>query len=111
MATTCASLLETLAFPLLNAPAGGARSLSRSRARRIGQGEEGVDEARWHTARSREETRGGAGLGLPIVEGIVEAHSGHIWVESAPGEGSMFYFTIPTTAPKDTSADLGPSLS
>jgi signal transduction histidine kinase len=38
---------------------------------------------------------GGSGLGLSICRGIVEAQKGKIWIQSAEGKGSTFYFTIP----------------
>ncbi|HUR81021.1 MAG TPA: HAMP domain-containing sensor histidine kinase, partial [Thermoanaerobaculia bacterium] len=62
----------------------------------------------WQAKRAE---RLGAGLGLPIAKGIVEAHGGRIWVESEPGRGTDFYFTLPvdgeglTTTPAAESAE------
>jgi len=38
---------------------------------------------------------GGAGLGLAIAQGIVDAHGGRIWAQSEPGQGATFIFTLP----------------
>jgi PAS domain S-box-containing protein len=43
--------------------------------------------------------RGGAGLGLAISHGIVDAHGGEIRVQSQPGRGSVFTFTLPVAPP------------
>lgn len=47
----------------------------------------------WQTA--REDRQGGAGLGLAIARGVIAAHGGRIGVESRPGEGARFWFTLP----------------
>ncbi len=46
----------------------------------------------WQSSRT---DRQGAGLGLAIAKGIVEAHGGRIWIESSPGQGTTASFTLP----------------
>jgi len=46
----------------------------------------------WQSSRT---DRQGAGLGLAIAKGIVEAHGGRIWIESRPGEGTTASFSLP----------------
>ena len=55
----------------------------------------------WQAKRTE---RMGAGLGLPIAKGIVESHGGRIWVESEPGKGARFYFTLPVAESVEAAA-------
>ncbi|MFN8472733.1 MAG: ATP-binding protein [Anaerolineae bacterium] len=54
-----------------------------------------VFERFWRADRSRARDQGGSGLGLAIARQLVEAQGGRIGVESAPGQGSLFWFTLP----------------
>jgi signal transduction histidine kinase len=53
--------------------------------------------------------RRGSGLGLYIAKGIVEAHGGRIWIDSAPGQGTAIHFTLPVVQRPDAGAAMSPS--
>jgi PAS domain S-box-containing protein len=63
-----------------------------------GMNEEQLSHAFDRFWQSRRTDREGAGLGLTITRGIVEAHGGRIWAQSKVGEGSTFHFTLPVAA-------------
>ncbi|MEO6527567.1 MAG: PAS domain-containing sensor histidine kinase [Gemmatimonadaceae bacterium] len=54
-----------------------------------------VFERFFQVSRAGRAIRHGAGLGLPISRGIVEAHGGNIWIESTPGVGTRVRFSLP----------------
>ncbi len=49
----------------------------------------------YRTDKARSRDKGGTGLGLSVVKSILNAHSSEIHVESTPGDGSKFWFTLP----------------
>jgi signal transduction histidine kinase len=56
----------------------------------------------WREDTSRTRASGGAGLGLAIARGFVEAQGGRIWAENRPDGGARFTFTLPLAEPRAT---------
>jgi signal transduction histidine kinase len=63
-----------------------------------GEARERMFERFWRGDPARAGENGGAGLGLAIAQGLVQAQGGRIWAEARPGGGSRICFTLPTAA-------------
>jgi signal transduction histidine kinase len=106
-------LSNLLGNALRHTPAGGTVQVRTYRiaenvAVEIHDTGEGIDagdlphifERFYRGEKSRSRATGGAGLGLAIAKGIVEAHGGQIGAESAQGEGTCFSFLLPAQHPR-----------
>ncbi|MGB7572666.1 MAG: ATP-binding protein [Thermodesulfobacteriota bacterium] len=69
-----------------------------------------IFERFYRVDKGRSQELGGTGLGLSIVKHIIQAHGGKVWVESQPGKGSTFYFTLPKR-PEKTFYSPNPTIS
>ncbi len=61
----------------------------------------------WRAEGGRERGKAGAGLGLAIARGVVEAHYGEISAQQAPGGGALFLVRLPKSAPEPIASDAG----
>jgi two-component system phosphate regulon sensor histidine kinase PhoR len=65
-----------------------------------------VFERFYRVDRNRAREQGGTGLGLAIVKHIVQSHGGEVRVESEPGRGAAFYFTLPRERRQSSASGL-----
>ncbi|GCE45586.1 PAS domain S-box-containing protein [Thermosporothrix hazakensis] len=54
---------------------------------------------RFYRANNVDEGQSGFGIGLYLVKEVINRHGGHVWLESTPGKGSTFFFTLPMATP------------
>jgi two-component system sensor histidine kinase VicK len=67
-----------------------------------------VFDRMFHTTKSQKTGVPGAGLGLSICKGLVEAHGGKIWFNSKEGVGTSCFFTLPLTKTAEVSHEEQP---
>jgi NtrC-family two-component system sensor histidine kinase KinB len=95
-------LRYTAAGGQITVSAGESGAFVEVNVRDNGQGIPYENQARifdkFFQVKDKAERRGSLGIGLAICKEIVKAHQGIIWVESTPGEGSTFSFTLPKAA-------------
>ena len=100
----CLEVHTTRAAPLPSAPAREIRKLSlalRTAGRGFPNRNNGKVFEKFYRGKDQRERIPGTGMGLTIAREIVRAHHGRIWVESEPGKGARFSFSVPR-APRES---------
>jgi two-component system, OmpR family, sensor kinase len=67
--------------------------------------QENIFDRFWRSEGGRERGKAGAGLGLAIVQGVIDAHGGQITAGNAPGGGALFTVRLPRLAPRPARAE------